>query len=295
MKDQIDITNRLSVLAGLRYEMFRDERDYGDGEESIKQNVLSPRLGVTYSIRDNLNYFASYSQGFKPLKPEFIKFPERYGSSKPFENETSYQVETGLKGEFFNKGLFATLSLYQIEKMNMLLPTEQLTADGNPIYRQNGKARSQGAELELIGNIGSNLSLNFNYAFNHTKVLESSIAAENGMPLANAPKHSSGLWAKYTFDLPALRGLGFAVGGHQVSKRRMENQVNRVNTGELFWEYWPSYAIADAAVFYNINKFKFAVNMNNLFDERYFLGGYDYFRASPGAPRNFMATIGYTF
>ncbi|MEJ8802084.1 TonB-dependent receptor [Pontibacter sp. H249] len=295
VQDQMELTDRLSVLAGLRYEMFSDERDYGDGEEQIVQNVLLPRLGVTYSLQDNLNYFASYSQGFKPLKPEFIKFPERYGNSKPFENETSYQVETGLKGEFFNKGLFATLSFYQIEKQNMLVPTEQFTADGNPIYKQNGKARSRGAELELAGNLSSTLSLNFNYAYNHTEVLQASVAAENGMPLANAPKHSAGLWAKYTFDLPALRGLGFAIGGHQVSKRRMENQASRVGTGELFWDYWPSYATVDAALFYNINKFKFNLNMNNLLDEKYFVGGYDYFRVSPGAPRNLMATIGYTF
>jgi iron complex outermembrane receptor protein len=25
------------------------------------------------------------------------------------------------------------------------------------------------------------------------------------------------------------------------------------------------------------------------------VGGYDYFRASPGAPRNYMATLGYSF
>ncbi|WP_299758621.1 TonB-dependent receptor [uncultured Pontibacter sp.] len=295
VQDQVDLTSRLSMLGGLRYEMFRDERDYGDGEEQVLQSVLLPRLGLTYSILDNLNYFASYSQGFKPLKPEFIKFPERYGSQEPFKNETSYQIETGLKGEFFNKGLFATLSLYQIEKKNMLVNTAQLTLEGNPIYRQNGKARSQGAELELSGTLRPNLSLNFNYAYNRTEVLESSVAVENGMPLANAPEHAGGLWAKYTFDLPALRGLGFAVGGQHMSRRRMESQVNDIQSGEMLWSYWPSYTTLDAALFYNINKFKFNLNMNNLLDEKYFVGGYDYYRSSPGAPRNFMATIGYTF
>lgn len=75
----------------------------------------------------------------------------------------------------------------------------------------------------------------------------------------------------------------------------MEVQVNQVNTGELVWDYWPSYTVANAALFYNVNKFKFAINLNNLLNERYFVGGYDYFRASPGAPTNYMASIGYTF
>lgn len=121
------------------------------------------------------------------------------------------------------------------------------------------------------------------------------MVAENGMPLANAPEHAGGLWAKYTFDLPALRGLGFAAGGQHMSRRRMESQVNDIQSGEMLWSYWPSYTTLDAALFYNINKFKFNLNMNNLLDEKYFVGGYDYYRSSPGAPRNFMATIGYTF
>ncbi|AKD05018.1 hypothetical protein PKOR_20485 [Pontibacter korlensis] len=295
VQDQMEVTDRLGLLLGLRYEMFRDRRDYGDGEENVQQNVLLPRAGLTYSLLENLNYFASYSQGFRPINPQYIKYPERYGRSEPFNNETSYQVETGLKGEFFQKAMFATLSLYQIEKRNTLINTFQLTEDGNPIYRQNGKTRSQGAELELTGNLMPNFSLNANYAYNHTEVLNADVSAENGMVAANAPEHSAGLWAKYIFNIPALRGVGVAVGGNYVSQRRMEVQVNQVNTGEPIWDYWPSYTVANAALFYNINKFKFSFNLNNVLDEQYFVGGYDYFRASPGAPRNYMTTIGYTF
>ncbi|WP_205499992.1 TonB-dependent receptor [Rufibacter psychrotolerans] len=294
VQDQLDLTSRLGVLLGLRYEMFRDERDYGTGEESVKQNILLPRVGLTYELLGNLNYFASYSQGFKPVNPQFIKFPERYGSDAPFSHEESYQLETGLKGEFFQKALFATISLYQIEKRHTLVNTGTVDEAGNPVYRQNGKARSQGVEAEVTGNVLPNFSLNANYAFNHTEILVASIAAENGMVAANAPKHTAGLWAKYTFTSPVLNGLGLAVGGNHVSRRRMEVQVNAVNTGELIWDYWPSYTVANAALFYQVNKFKLSLNLNNLLNKRYFVGGYDYFRASPGAPRNFIATVGYT-
>ncbi|MDQ4139802.1 MAG: TonB-dependent receptor, partial [Bacteroidota bacterium] len=295
LQDQVEVNPRLGFLLGLRYELFRDERDYGDGEEQIAQNVLLPRLGMTYGVRENLNFFASYSQGFRPINPQYIKFPERYGRDKPFRNEFSYQVETGLKGEFINQALFATLSFYQIEKQNTLVNTGLLTEEGNPIYRQNGQVRSRGAELELTGNILPHFSLNANYAFNHSEVLNADIAAENGMMAANAPKHLAGLWAKYTFVTSVLRGFGFAIGGNYLSQRRMEIQVNAVNTGELIWDYWPAYTLANAALFYNLNKFKVRLNLNNVFDKRYFVGGYDYFRTSPGAPRNYLATIGYTF
>jgi iron complex outermembrane receptor protein len=295
VQDQIDMTNRLGLLLGLRFEMFRDERDYGDGEEKIAQNVLLPRAGLTYSLLQNLNFFASYSQGFRPVNPQFVKYPERYGSDEAFSNEESYQVESGLKGEFFKKALFATLSLYQIEKQNTLVNTGLVDDSGNPIYRQNGKARSQGMELELTGNVLPNFNLNAHYAFNQTEILESTMPAENGMIAANAPKHSAGLWAKYTFHTPLLNGMGVAVGGNYVSRRRMELQVSTVDTPTPFWDYWPSYTVANAALFYQVNKFKLSVNLNNVLNKRHFVGGYDYFRASPGAPRNYMTTVGYTF
>ena len=294
-QDQIEVTPRLGVLLGVRYELFADERDYGDGSSTIAQRKLLPRAGLTYSILDNLNYFASYSAGFRPLKPEYIRFPERYGRSSAFSPETSYQLETGLKGEFFQKALFGTVAAYQIVKRNQLVSTGSLTPDGAPVYRQNGQARSRGVEVELTGNILPNLSVNASYAFNHTEVLETDLAAENGQPMANAPKNSGGLWVKYTFTTPALRGLGLAVGGNHVSSRRTENQIAAVDTGELYWGQWPSYTVADAALFYTVGKFNFHVNVNNVFDQYYFVGGYDFFRASPGSPRNFMATLGYSF
>ncbi|SFQ51709.1 TonB-dependent receptor [Hymenobacter arizonensis] len=295
VQDQIAVTSRLGLLLGARYELFADERDYGDGSTNIVQRQLLPRAGLTYALRDNLNYFASYSAGFRPLKPEYIRFPERYGRATAFSPETSYQMETGFKGEFFDKVLFATVAAYQIVKRNQLVSTGSLTADGAPVYRQNGEALSRGAELELVGNLLTNLSLNATYAFNNTEVLQADLAAENGQPLANAPRHSAGLWTKYTFLTPALRGLGVAVGGNHVARRRMENQVVNTTNGELYWAYWPRYTVLDAALFYTVNKFNFHLNVNNVLDKYYFVGGYDFFRASPGAPRNYMATLGYSF
>jgi iron complex outermembrane receptor protein len=35
------------------------------------------------------------------------------------------------------------------------------------------------------------------------------------------------------------------------------------------------------------------LNANNLADRTYWVGGYDYIRLFPGAPRNFLLTLGY--
>lgn len=63
------------------------------------------------------------------------------------------------------------------------------------------------------------------------------LAAENGQPLTNAPRHAGGLWAKYTFLTPGLRGLGLAVGGNHVSNRLFENQLVPFGGGAPYWAY----------------------------------------------------------
>lgn len=295
LQDQVTVGDRLRLLLGLRQEFFRDQRVYDNGEEKVHQNVLLPRAGLTYKLRDDLNYFASYSQGFKPVDPAFVRNPENYGSTEPFDNESSFQVETGLKGEFLDKRLFSTVSFFHIEKRNTLVNTGQVTEAGNPIYRQNGRVKSQGAEVEATGSITPALNLSVNYAFNHTEVVNSGLEAEEGTMAPNAPKHSAGLWAKYTFSGSGLEGFGLALGGNFVGDRRMELQVQDVQTGDWVWKYWPSYTVVNAAAFYRVNKFKLSLNVNNLFDKYYFVGGYDYQRAFPGAPRNFILSMGYTF
>ncbi len=295
VQDQVDVSDRLKVLLGLRQEFFRDQRKYENGEEKVHQNVLLPRMGLTYQVKENLYYFASYSQGFKPIDPAFVRNYENYGGTSPFDSETSFQVESGVKGEFLGKRLLSTLSAFHIEKRNTLVNTGQVTEAGNPVYRQNGRIKSQGVELEATGSITHNFNLSANYAFNRTEVVSSGLPAEEGLQAPNAPEHSAGFWAKYTFMGGGLDGFGLALGGNYVGMRRMELQVQDVSSGELFWDYWPSYTVVNAAVFYKVNKFKLNLNLNNMFDEYYFVGGYDYMRAFPGAPRNFSFSLGYTF
>jgi iron complex outermembrane receptor protein len=74
VQDQIEVTPRLGLLLGARYELFADERDYGDGSVNVPQTKFLPRAGLTYALRENLNYFASYSAGFRPLRPELTSW-----------------------------------------------------------------------------------------------------------------------------------------------------------------------------------------------------------------------------
>ncbi|WP_316820357.1 TonB-dependent receptor [Pedobacter gandavensis] len=296
VQNRIRWKDKLNLLLGLRYESYGDQRKFeGANYEKVKQSVFLPRIGLTYALNHQFNYFASYSQGFIPINPMFVRNPENYGRTAAFKSQTSYQIETGLKTEFFNQRVFSSLSFYHIERQNMLVNTGQITENGNPIYRQNGRVKSQGLEFDIKGNLFPFLNISANYAFNLTEVMESDLKIEKGMVNANAPKHLAAIWTKYSQHDGALRGLGIGIGGQYVGKKRMENTVQNIQTGELEWNFWPSYVLANAALYYKLDKMSFSINANNLFDKYYFVGGFDYTRAFPGSPRNFMTAIKYTF
>jgi len=295
IQDQISIADRLKLIVGLRHEHYSSETIDGQNRFHATQNALLPRFGMTYGINKQINYFASYSQGFVPVGANFIQNYKDYGADKPFEAERSFQIETGLKTGFFKDQLQMDLSLFQIERRNMLIATGTINDSGLPEYRQSGKALSRGVELDVRGQLTKEFQVMANYTFNHTEVKASSVASEVGQALPGAPKNMASAWLKYVFSNTSLKGLGFGAGVYYVDSKRMDNSIGKDSEGNALWGQWPSYTTVNAAAYYHIGAMKMALNLNNVFDKYYFLGGFDYTRAFAGAPRNIMVSIGYSF
>ena len=294
IQDQISF-QKLKLILGLRHEHYNSETINAADRYHATQNAWLPRIGLTYEINDQINYFASYSQGFAPVGANFIQNYQDYGADKPFTAEHSFQIETGVKTGFFRNQLQMDLSLFQIERRNMLIATGEISTTGFPVYRQSGQAVSKGVELDVRGQLTKEFQIMGNYTYNQTEVKSSSVASEVGQSLPGAPKNMASMWLKYVFSDHALKGLGFGAGVYYVDIRRMDNSIGKDNNGNTLWGYWPSYTTVNAAVYYHIGMMKLAVNVNNIFDKYYFLGGFDYTRGFPGAPRNVMVSLGYSF
>ena len=200
--------------------------------------------------------------------------------------------EMGAKSSFFDKLFSVNLALYRIELNNILV---NANAAGNPdLLTQRGQEQAHGVEVDIIGNPFPNLSLNVNYAFNQAKITESDNEAEIGRIKENAPKQQGGIWAKYTFANGAFEGLGVSLGSNFVTERNTFDTYVEVD-GEPLGLTLPGYVILDAALSYRVNRFNIAVNFNNVLDKTHWVGGYSYTRLFPGAPRNFLLGVGYTF
>lgn len=281
LQDQIS-WGPIQALIALRQEFYTDILNYQKkNEEIVEQQKLIPRFGFVYTPVEPVSLYLTYAQGYQPQGAGTIGDPETFGG--PFDPLTSTMYEGGAKMEFFNKQLSINTAIYQIEQNNILINANN--PENPDELEQIGQQRARGIELDVYGRILPNLSVTANFAINETIITESKNKEEEGNVLPNAPKHQGGIWAKYTFDIPALNGVGIGVGANYVGERATFSDILIL----------PSFVVADAALYYTIDKFRLSANLNNVFNKTHWVGGYDFNRLYPGTPRNFLIGVGYTF
>ncbi|MEH6307247.1 TonB-dependent receptor [Olivibacter sp. CPCC 100613] len=288
VQDQLSF-RRLKLLLGLRYDIFVSHLDYASAEVSkVTQRALQPRIGVTYEINSHVNAYATYTTGYNPQDAR----SQNTLAGGPFDPMKSYLLEAGLKTDWFEKRLSATVSVYDIEQRNALYNAQD--PDNPDRLNQIGKDKSRGIEMDIVGSILPNLNVVATYAYNHARLLGASGGTDslyNNQQKPNAPAHQGSIWTKYQFDSGALKGLGMGGGVYYIGKRSFGFQGNASITPIDA----PTYTLLNAALYYRVNKVLLQLNVNNLTNKTHWVGGYDSSRLYPGAPRTWLAGLTYDF
>jgi iron complex outermembrane receptor protein len=148
-----------------------------------------------------------------------------------------------------------------------------------------GLQRSKGIEVEAQWRPTPALTANLAYSYIEGKIVED-LAIPIGTPLPNVPRHNLAGYARYVFQDGGLAGLGLNVGA-QYNSRRF------VYDGGLI--ALDSYAVFNTGLSYAFGTWEAQVNVNNLFDERYYPDACCRQRITPGQPRNVRLTIARRF
>lgn len=261
------------LLLGLRYETYDNTSSDDNVERS--DNVLLPRVGLTYRLTPTDSIYASYITGFEP--PESWVNSEVYGG--PFDPQESELFEIGYKKLLLDNRALFTAAVYELTKTNAVVWAND--SANQDLYVQRGEERARGLELELHGKVTDRLSVIANYAYNDAEITEDTDPANVGKDKENAPRHAATLWGRY--DLTQNWGVG--AGATYVGER-----ATFVDSLTL-----PSYTTYNASLYYTYQDFEAALNVKNLTDETHWTGGYNYTRVFPGDPRSVSLNMSYRF
>ncbi|MBW8684653.1 TonB-dependent siderophore receptor [Chitinophaga rhizophila] len=286
--------NKLIVLLGLRQEWFEDVTNYKSTRElSFTNKKLLPRIGVTYSVTDQINVYGTYLQGYQPQSNTVTLLPSTGNyfwtdqSAARFKPLISDLKEAGAKGEFFNGKLNVNLALYEINQKNLLMNANLPDYPDSMVTR--GAERSRGFEVDITGYLLSNWQIFASYSYIDARIIEDNNPALKGARKQNTPLNSASLWTRYNFtDVPLLKDLGLGLG--------VQHSGDRLPWFDRSFKT-PAYTLLDIAAYYTPGKsnMQIAINVNNVLNSTWWIGAQNYQRLFPGAPRNATLTATYTF
>ena len=287
VQEQIDISI-VKLLIGLRQEWSTETLNKETTKEISRQtSAFIPRVGLVVEASENINLYSTWVKGFQPQGANIQSDPDRYGG--PFDYMKSELYEVGLKTEWFNKRLSATLAVFKITQENSL---EQSPKAGKADWRVPVDEESNGFELDVAGQILPNFSVVANYAYTDARIVklkEEGTIKDLNVQRPSTPRHAANLWTKYIFENGSLKGLGAGIGVSYASERL--GQVGRRATAASY----PDYTLLNAVLYYKVKDVQLQLNVNNVLNRTYWISGYDNLRNFPGAPRNINASVTYRF
>jgi len=276
VNDYIELTDRLSLLLGARY----DEVKFSGDKDIDAVSQVSPQAAFNYRVGDTASVFISYAEAFEPN----FAINTESGQAEPYDPESSRQLELGSKAEFFGGHLQLSGAIYRIEKTNVLT-----TVDGVPELRD-GQS-SQGLELSLTGQPMVGMNIVAGYAYTDAEI-------ENGDTQGNRPRnvaeHTFNLWTSYELQSGPLEGLGFG-GGAFFSGDRFGDDENSYELGSYTLVDLSSWYTVPATAFGPQGTVRFQLSAKNLFDEQYFSASGGNERISIGTPRTLVGSVAFDF
>jgi len=289
VQDQIELNDYWKLLAGLRWERFKaDTRVITDatglptatgGPFSRTDTMVSGRIGAIWQPTQNQSYYVSVANSYNPsgeLGVYGASSTSLSGQTQGLDPEENRNYEVGAHWGI-TPGLQLRSAIFRTEKTN-----QRINNSITNVLELAGKRRVQGIEFELAGHIASNWEIITGVAFSDGKIVRATVNQGNE-PLGVADTSGS-LWTVYKL------GGGWEIGGGVTASSGFN--LTDANNGKV-----PSYAVLDGTVAYVQNKYEVRLNVNNITDKDYYIGGYNNSpnRVLPGMPRSASVTLRYKF
>lgn len=286
---RFSLGDRLKLIAGSRlswYDYTGTTTILSTGavtRSQITENaVFTPYAGAVYDLNDRLSLYASYTSIFQPQ----YNFGTDGGLLDPI---TGTNVEAGIKGEFFDARLNATLAAFEVNRDNVASRLSGVSYCNPTIaacYEGIDGVRTRGFELELSGFVTERWRLMGGYTHAVSKYTEGASAGEK-FATYQYPEEVLKLYTTYT-----LPGDRLTLGGGARAQSKLTYKTSALDIKQ------PGYAVVDLMARYELNPHTaLQLNLNNAFDKQYYSAlntsaGYGFFM---GAGRSLDLTLTHRF
>ncbi len=288
LEDMIDVGEHWKVLAGIRYDhvdtvfdrqltpfpRVRTEQGFDHG---------APRIGLVYQpVPEKLSYYAVYSDSFDPPGGGARIYDQ------PLLPELGQTWEGGVKAKV-SDGLTLTAAAFYITKENV---TTDIFNGQTIVTSQVGRQRSQGVELDAVGQITEVWSVLANWCYVDSLLNDPSNPLFDGRPARGVPHNTMNVWSRYNLiqNREQQKTFGFALGMVFVDERLGDYLPASVPEFSL-----PSYVRWDTGLYYQRGRLDAMLYLENLFDSEYYVSSISQYQVQPGAPITARAQVGYRF
>lgn len=268
-----ELSEKTTLVAGLNYNQTAYNLDdnfpvsINNPDQSGQfdfNGILSPKIGLSFLISNDISLYSSISQGFSPISLEETLLPDGQINTD-LEPETGWNYEVGTRGGIFDNKLQFNLAAYRLDVRNLLVARR--TSQEEFIGVNAGQTLHDGLELSLNSTLINNeiLSINgfFNCSINNYK-FEDFIDGDNdfsGNDLTGVPSEIINIGVDFTTKIGFYGNINFQYVGRQPitdNNSLYSNNYNLINMKIGFKK-----SLSEKLIF---NLF---YGLDNIFDEKY--------------------------
>lgn len=245
--------------------------DYWDGQ-------FTWQAGLMYQFDNGVSPYLSYSTAYNPTQ-------QVSSTSGPLDPTTSEQYEAGVKYEPKGWNTTVSASIYDLRKKDDSL-YDSVVGD----YRNIGRSRAKGVELEVSSDLTDNFNLSSAYTYTDSRITKDAPGSLlEDRQITGVPRNQASIWATYRFLDGGLKGLRIGGGVRHFDSTFAYTSpalYGKLDTGDV--------TLVDAALGYAINEqWSAELNARNVLDKEYVAGCNNAGRCYWGEERTLLATLTY--
>jgi iron complex outermembrane receptor protein len=288
-QDQVALGDRLRLLGGARFDLAK--------AAALLENALTGRAGFVWLLTPSVSAYLNFTEGFG-VNSGLYTFGNT-GSATA--GASSREWETGFKAEFLDGRGGGSVAWFDLIKHDQSSPVQLPVVTTFPLVV--AAARNKGLELDLHGEVLPGLQLLASGAYINSRIIGASnngyaVVGTNYVPaglevvgaagnrLFGVPRFGGSLWMTYHVTGGSLGGLKLGLGAVARGEREGDDANDYQLRGFVRWNALAAYGWQVAGTRLSVQ-----INVDNLFNARYFESVSGTYTVMPSSPRSWIGSV----